>query len=133
MRNTLAPHRAGDVIDAEFTVIEEPQKQVSFAGLALCFVAMFFAGGAALGVWSGDAAMGGLALLAAVATCVVFVAKSKRRIGGLYRAFMLVGLVGIGLVALAPVGWLCFVGGLLCGLSVLILRAFDKKGLRYVR
>lgn len=137
MRHALVARRSGEVIDAEcrvidaeFTMLEEPVRRVSLRVLAPFGLAMVAAGGVPLGLWVGDDAFGALVALAAVTVCIAS-SHGQRRVSSIYRAGFVLGLVGLGLMSLSPIGWLMALGGALCLVARLALFVFDRKGWRY--
>lgn len=108
------------------------QRRVSVFGVALTFATATASGGASLGLWSGDVAMGALLLLAALALIGGLYAKTGRRISGVFGLTAAVGMAGL-LMALANLAVVITCAGIaLAGASLLVLSKIHARGWNHV-
>lgn len=108
------------------------QRRVSVLGVALTFATATASGGAGMGLWSGDVAMGALLLLAALALVAGLYAKSGRRVSGVFGLTAVIGMAGL-LAALVNLDVVLTCAGVaLVGASLLVLSKIHARGWNYV-
>lgn len=104
------------------------QRRVSVLGVALTFATATACGGVVVGLWSGDAAMGALLLLALLALVAGLYAKAGSRISAIFGLTAAVGIAGL-LAALVNLHVVLTCAGIaLAGASLLVLSKIHARG-----